>query len=61
MQRSLTITKNEIELRGDTASNSPKPAITDTGLTLTVPPFVKIGEKVIVNTVDVHYLSFADE
>ena len=61
MQRSLTITENEIELRGATASNSPKPAITDTGLTLTVPPFVKIGEKVIVNTVDGRYLKLADE
>lgn len=61
MQRSLTITENEIELRGSTASNSPKPAITDTGLTLTVPPFLKIGEKMIVNTVDGRYLSLADE
>jgi len=61
MQRSQTITENEIELRGGSARNSPKPAITDTGLTLTVPPFVKIGEKVIVNTVDGCYLSLADE
>ena len=61
MQRSLTITENEIELRGATTINHPKSAITDTGLTLTVPPFVKIGEKVIVNTFDGCYLSLADE
>ena len=61
MQRSQTITENEIVLRGATASNFPKPAITDTGLTLTVLPFVEIGEKVIVNTVDGRYLSLADE
>ena len=61
MQRSLTITENEIELRGATARNSPKPAITDTGLTLTVIPFVKIEETVIVKTVDGRYIKLADE
>jgi len=61
MQRSQTITENEIELRGATASNSPKPTITDTGLAFTILPFVKIGEKMIVNTVDGRYLSLADE
>ncbi|MDC0357706.1 elongation factor P [Oligoflexia bacterium] len=56
----LTIAETEPELRGATASNSPKPATTDTGLNLTVPPFVKIGEKVVVNTEDGRYISRAD-
>ena len=48
------------ELRGATASNSPKPARTTTGLQLTVPPFLKIGDKIVVDTEDGSYLSRAD-
>jgi elongation factor P len=56
----LTIVDTEPELRGSTASNSPKPAKTDTGLALSVPPFVKIGDKIIVNTAEGKYLSRAE-
>ncbi len=56
----LTIADTEPELRGATASSSPKPAKTDTGLQLTVPTFVKIGDKVLVNTEEGKYLSRAD-
>lgn len=56
----LTVAETEPELRGATASNSPKPAKTDTGLSLTVPPFVKIGDKIVVNTAEGTYLSRAD-
>ena len=56
----LTITETEPEMRGATASNSPKPAITDTGLRISVPPFLKIGERVIVDTEEGVYLSRAD-
>lgn len=59
-QVTLTIVDTEPELRGSTASNSPKPAKTDTGLALTVPPFVKIGDKIIVNTAEGKYLSRAE-
>ena len=56
----LTVVETEPELKGATASNSPKPATTDTGLTLNVPAFVKQGEKIIVNTVDGSYNSRTD-
>ena len=56
----LTIVETEPELRGATASNSPKPAKTDTGLSLSIPPFVREGERVIVNTADGTYISRAD-
>jgi elongation factor P len=56
----LTIMDTEPELKGATASNSPKPAKTDTGLTLSVPPFVKISDKIIVKTADGTYLKRAD-
>ena len=56
----LTITETEPEMKGATASNSPKPATTDTGHTLSVPPFIKQGEKVIVSTDTGEYVSRAD-
>lgn len=56
----LTVVDTEPELKGSTASNSPKPAKTDTGLALTVPPFVKIGDRITVNTTEGKYLSRAD-
>lgn len=57
----LTVVETEPELRGATASNSPKPAKTDTGLQLSVPPFVKEGERILVNTSEGRYLSRSDE
>jgi len=55
----LTIAETEPGLRGATASNSPKPAKTDTGLQLSVPPFVNVGDQVVVNTETGEYLSRA--
>jgi elongation factor P len=57
----LEIVETEPELRGATASNSPKPATTQTGLTLSVPPFVKIGDRIVVNTSENKYISRAEE
>ncbi|MCB0317980.1 MAG: elongation factor P [Bdellovibrionales bacterium] len=57
----LEIEETEPELRGATASNSPKPAKTTTGLQLSVPPFLKIGDKVLVNTSDGSYISRAND
>jgi elongation factor P len=57
----LTIADTAPELRGATASNSPKPATTTTGLALSVPTFVKVGDKVVVNTQEGKYLSRHEE
>jgi elongation factor P len=56
----LTIAETEPELKGATASNSPKPAKTDTGLQLSVPPFIKEGERIVVGTADGKYISRAE-
>jgi len=56
----LTVVDTEPELKGSTASNSPKPAKLDTGLTISVPAFVKIGEKIVVNTGEGTYVSRAN-
>lgn len=57
----LTVTETEPEIKGATASNSPKGAKTNTGLTLSVPAFIKQGEKIIVSTEDGKYLSRAEK
>ncbi len=56
----LTIVETQPELKGATASNSPKPALCDTGLSVNVPAFVKVGDRVNVDTEEGVYLSRAD-
>ena len=57
----LEIGETEPGIKGATASNSPKSAKTTSGLSLTVPPFIEIGEKVVVNTEKGEYLSRAEK
>ena len=57
----LTVEDTEPELKGATASNSPKPARTNTGVSINVPAFIKIGERIVVDTVEGVYLSRADD
>jgi elongation factor P len=58
-----TVTLKVIEsadgVKGDTASNVQKPAILETGLTINVPLFVKVGELIRVSTEDGTYLGRA--
>lgn len=56
----LTIVDCPPEIKGATATNSPKQALTNTGLTVGVPPFLSIGDKIVVNTEDGSYLSRAE-
>jgi elongation factor P len=55
----LEIVDTEPTMKGATATNSPKPAKTDTGLQLSVPQFVNVGDKVIINTDTGEYQSRA--
>jgi elongation factor P len=45
----LTVVETPPELKGATASNSPKPAKLETGVTVQVPPFVKQGDRIRVD------------
>ncbi len=56
----LTVVETEPEVKGGTATSSGKPAKTNTGLMVTVPSFVKEGDRIIVNTVESTYISRAD-
>ncbi len=46
----LTVVETETAVKGQTASGSGKPALLETGHRVTVPTFIKVGEKVKVNT-----------
>lgn len=56
----LKVIETEPSARGDTVSNVTKPAKLQTGLTVKVPPFVKEGDKVKVDTRSGDYLERAN-
>ena len=55
----LTIVETETGLKSATASSVTKPARTETGLVVQVPPFINEGEKIKVDTAEGAYLSRA--
>jgi elongation factor P len=55
----LQVTDTEPSVKGATAAAQYKPATLETGLKITVPPFVNIGEMVAVDTRSGEYLSRA--
>jgi len=52
----LKVVKTEPFLKGATASASNKPAVLETGLTTSVPPFIKEGDVVRIDTREDKYL-----
>jgi len=52
----LTVTETDPPLKGATASNSNKPATLENGVTVSVPPFIVVGEKIRVNPTESRYM-----
>jgi elongation factor P len=52
----MEVTYSEPGLRGDTATNTLKPATIETGSTIMVPLFVNAGDKIRVDTRDRSYV-----
>lgn len=52
----LEVVETEPEVKGGTASNSPKPAKLGNGVSVMVPPFVKLGEKIRINPAEDKYI-----
>jgi elongation factor P len=52
----MTVVETTPELKGATASNSPKPAKLNTGVTVQVPPFIKEGDRIRVDPAKGVYL-----
>lgn len=53
----LTVVETQPAIKGATVTNVTKPAKLETGLVVQVPPFIKEGEKIRVNTSDGSYQS----
>ncbi|GJL97411.1 MAG: elongation factor P [Hyphobacterium sp.] len=56
----LEIADTEPVVKGQTAANSYKPAVLSNGVRTSVPPFVGIGERVIISTEDGSYQKRAE-
>ncbi|MFS2316856.1 elongation factor P [Maricaulis sp. D1M11] len=56
----LEITETEPVLKGQTQANSFKPATLENGVRTSVPPFVGMGERIVVATEDGSYVKRAD-
>jgi len=54
-----TIEETEPALKGQTAAGGGKPAVLDNGIRVTVPVFVEMGEKIVVNTETLEYVERA--
>jgi elongation factor P len=53
----LQVTETAPEIKGATATNQPKPATLETGLIVQVPPFIKVGEVIRVDTRSGEYVT----
>ena len=52
----LTVTETDPAVKGQTAAASYKPAMTDNGVRVMVPPHIDAGTRIVVNTQDGSYL-----
>lgn len=52
----LEIVETEPPMKGATVSSSYKPAVLENGITVQVPPFLEVGDKIKVDTRDMKYL-----
>lgn len=52
----MTVTECDPTIKGATAQAQLKPAKTETGLELQVPPYLEVGERIKVDTRDGHFL-----
>jgi elongation factor P len=59
-QVTLEVVEAEPVVKGQTAASSYKPAKLENGVRLLVPPFVGVGERVVVDTNEITYVRRAD-
>lgn len=57
----LEVTETEPVVKGQTAASSSKPAVLENGVRTMVPPFVNIGDKIVVTTEDGSYSKRAEK
>ena len=59
LQVICTVVETEPVIKGQTVSSSYKPAILDNGVRTTVPPFIGVGDKIVVGTSEANYVERA--
>jgi len=59
-QVTLAVVEAEPVMKGQTAASSYKPALLENGVRVMVPPFVGVGEHVVVDTNELTYVRRAD-
>ncbi len=59
-QVTLQVSETEPVVKGQTAASSNKPAMLKNGVRIMVPPFVEVGDKIVVDTNEVTYIKRAD-
>jgi elongation factor P len=59
-QVTLAITEAEPVVKGQTAASSYKPAMLENGVRVMVPPFIGVGERIIVDTNELTYVKRAE-
>jgi elongation factor P len=57
----LEVVEAEPVVKGQTASSSYKPTMTDNGVKVMVPPHIEVGTRIVVNTTDGSYLERAKD
>ena len=57
----VEVTETEPVVKGQTASSSYKPAQTDSGLRVMVPPHIGVGTRIVINTADNTYVERAKD
>ena len=56
----LEVVETEPTVKGQTASSSYKPSVVDNGLRIMVPPYMSVGDRIVVNTETLEYVKRAD-
>ncbi len=57
----LEVTESEPVIKGQTAASSYKPAILENGMKVMVPPYIDMGERIVVNTADDSFVERAKD
>ncbi|MBV7410594.1 elongation factor P [Maritimibacter sp. DP1N21-5] len=57
----VEVTETEPVVKGQTASSSYKPAMTNVGVRIMVPPHIGVGTRVVINTADNSYVERAKD
>ena len=58
-QVSLAVLEADAVVKGQTAASSYKPAVLEKGIKTSVPPFIEVGDNIVINTNDSSYVEKA--